>query len=129
MHCGGGDGVHLWLGNMASDYRNSIFPYEQLFIIRGTDKFIFLGFPPQKKGRQTYFQNLQNIEQTTCFYESNHRILKAITSMQEFLEPETKICICRELTKKFETIYRGTVGGLADMQVKDKGEFVIIISK
>jgi len=94
-----------------------------------TDKFIFLGFPPQKKGRQTYFQNLQNIEQTTCFYESNHRILKAITSMQEFLEPETKICICRELTKKFETIYRGTVGGLADMQVKDKGEFVIIISK
>jgi 16S rRNA (cytidine1402-2'-O)-methyltransferase len=94
-----------------------------------TDKFIFLGFPPQKKGRQTYFQNLQNIEQTTCFYESNHRILKAIVSLQEFLDPKTKICLCRELTKKFETIYRGTVGGLADMQVKDKGEFVVIISK
>jgi len=93
-----------------------------------TDKFVFLGFPPQKNGRQSYFKNLANIEQTTCFYESNHRILKAIASMQEFLAPETKICICRELTKKFETIYRGTVGGLADMQVKDKGEFVIIIS-
>ena len=81
-----------------------------------TDKFIFLGFPPQKNGRQTYFKNLANI-------------LKAIASMQEFLAPETKVCICRELTKKFETIYRGTVGGLTDMQVKDKGEFVVIISK
>ncbi|MDD2655995.1 MAG: 16S rRNA (cytidine(1402)-2'-O)-methyltransferase [Patescibacteria group bacterium] len=94
-----------------------------------TDKFVFLGFPPQKNGRQTYFKNLANIEQTVCFYESNHRILKAVASMQEFLNPETKICICRELTKKFETIYRGTVGGLGDMQVKDKGEFVVIISK
>jgi len=45
------------------------------------------------------------------------------------LTPETKICICRELTKKFETIYRGTVGGLGDMQVKDKGEFVVVINK
>lgn len=94
-----------------------------------TDKFIFLGFPPQKKGRQTYFQNLANIEYTTCFYESNHRIIKAISSLQEFLNPETKICICRELTKKFETIYRGTVGGLAEMQVKDKGEFVVVIKR
>lgn len=94
-----------------------------------TDKFIFLGFPPQKKGRQTFFKNLQNIEHTTCFYESNHRILKAVDSLQESLNPATKICICRELTKKFETIYRGTVGGLSDMQIKDKGEFVVIISK
>lgn len=94
-----------------------------------TDKFVFLGFPPQKKGRQTFFSNLKNLEYTTAFYESNHRILKAIASLQEFLNPETKICLCRELTKKFETIYRGTVGGLADMQVKDKGEFVVIISK
>ena len=93
-----------------------------------TDKFVFLGFPPQKNGRQTFFKNLANTEQTTCFYESNHRILKAIASMQEFLAPETKVCICRELTKKCETIDRGTVGGVADMQVKDKGEFVIIIS-
>ena len=94
-----------------------------------TDKFVFLGFPPQKKGRQIYFKNLQNIEHTTAFYESNHRILKAVSSIQEFLTPETKICICRELTKKFETIYRGTVGGLGDMQVKDKGEFVVVINK
>ncbi|OIO19576.1 MAG: 16S rRNA (cytidine(1402)-2'-O)-methyltransferase [Candidatus Magasanikbacteria bacterium CG_4_10_14_0_8_um_filter_32_14] len=94
-----------------------------------TDKFVFLGFPPQKKGRQAFFSNLKDLEYTTAFYESNHRILKAIISMQEFLNPETKICLCRELTKKFETIYRGTVGGLGDMQVKDKGEFVIVISK
>lgn len=86
-------------------------------------------FLPKKKGRQIYFKNLQNIEHTTAFYESNHRILKAVSSIQEFLTPETKICICRELTKKFETIYRGTVGGLGDMQVKDKGEFVVVINK
>lgn len=94
-----------------------------------TDKFIFMGFPPHKNKRQKFFKEVALMEYTVCFYESNHRILKCLKELQEFLPPEHKIVICRELTKQFESIYRGTVGGLASMQMPEKGEFVLVISK
>ncbi|PLX28226.1 16S rRNA (cytidine(1402)-2'-O)-methyltransferase [Candidatus Parcubacteria bacterium] len=92
-----------------------------------TDKFVFMGFPPHKKGRQTYFKKLAEKEYTVALYESPHRITKTLTNLSEVLDADRKICICRELTKKFETVYRGSVGGIGDMRVKDKGEFVILV--
>ncbi|MCK4918903.1 MAG: 16S rRNA (cytidine(1402)-2'-O)-methyltransferase [Candidatus Pacebacteria bacterium] len=94
-----------------------------------TDNFLFLGFAPHKKGRQTFFKNIATEKRTVVFYESPHRISKALNSMQEFF-PEKEIVVCRELTKIFETIYRGKAEEIkkiltADNQVK--GEFVIVI--
>ncbi len=94
-----------------------------------TDKFIFMGFPPHKKGRQTYFKKLAEKEYTVAIYESTHRIKKTLMNLSDVLEPEVNICVCRELTKKFETMYRGTVGGIGNMDIVEKGEFVVVVSK
>ena len=59
-----------------------------------TDKFIFLGFPPNKKGRKTYFENLAKLEYTVAFYESSHRIKKCLTELAEVLDRNKKICVC-----------------------------------
>ncbi len=93
-----------------------------------TDKFIFLGFPPNKKGRKTYFENLAKMEYTVAFYESSHRIKKCLGELAEVLDENKKICVCRELTKKFETIYRGTIEEILKMNVSEKGEFVVVMS-
>ena len=93
-----------------------------------TDKFLFLGFPPHKKGRKTFFESITNAEHTVVFYESSHRIKKCLSELAKVLKLEMKVCVCRELTKKFETVYRGTVGGIGDMRVLEKGEFVILVS-
>jgi len=87
------------------------------------DKFIFLGFPPVKKKRKKFFQELKELKQTIVFYESPHRILK---TLNELIDLNRQIVVCRELTKKFETIYRGDIKEVIK-QVKPKGEFVIII--
>lgn len=94
-----------------------------------TDKFIFMGFPPHKKGRKTYFKKLSEQEYTVAIYESTHRIKKTLNELSEVLDPETKICVCRELTKKFETVYRGTISEIAESDFVTKGEFVVVISK
>lgn len=97
-----------------------------------TDEFVFLGFPPHKKGRQTFFKNIAEIEKTIVFYESKHRILKALDNLEKLSRlGDRKIMIARELTKQFETIYRGT---LAEIKLKltDKnllGEFAVVISR
>ncbi len=93
-----------------------------------TDKFVFLGFAPHKNKRKKFFSELAKYKYTVCIYESNHRILKTLNELNENLEKNRKIVVCRELTKKFETIYRGTAGGIIDMAVKEKGEFVIVIN-
>lgn len=92
-----------------------------------SDKFLFLGFPPQKNKRKKFFEEVAASEHTTVFYESNYRILKAIENMKETLEPTRQVVICRELTKKFETIYRGTMEEIGQMDIKEKGEFVIVV--
>ena len=94
-----------------------------------TDKFIFYGFIPQKKGRRKILEQITKSSLTSVFYESGHRINKTLNTLLEF-NLEKKIVICRELTKKFETIYRGAVGDLLPLMNNKalKGEFVIIIA-
>ncbi len=97
-----------------------------------TDEFVFLGFPPHKKGRQTFFKNIAEIERTIVFYESKHRILKALADLEKFSEVGGRnVMIARELTKQFETIYRGTLAEIKP-RLTDKnllGEFVIVINR
>lgn len=92
-----------------------------------TEKFTFLGFPPHKNKRQKFFKELAVLTHTAVFYESPHRILKCLKELQENLSPQKEVVICRELTKKFESVYRGTVSQLFDNKVEEKGEFVIVV--
>lgn len=92
------------------------------------EKFLFLGFPPHKNKRQKFFQNVAASPYTVVFYESSHRIAKALQSLKEFLPPERKICVCRELTKNFESVYRGTIAEVCAMKIPEKGEFVLVIN-
>ncbi len=94
-----------------------------------TDKFIFLGFPPHKNKRQKYFKELAGQEVTTVFFESGHRILKCLKDLEAVLSPLRQIVACRELTKKFETIYRGNIGQIIEKMKDERGEFVIIINQ
>ncbi|MFH1314881.1 MAG: 16S rRNA (cytidine(1402)-2'-O)-methyltransferase [Candidatus Uhrbacteria bacterium] len=93
------------------------------------DEFIFLGFPPHKKGRQKYFDRLSEIKSTIVLYESTHRILKTMDELNKRIK-DRPIAVGRELTKLHETIYRGTTSEVTD-ELKTgsiKGEFVIVIS-
>lgn len=94
-----------------------------------TDKFYFAGFPPLKNKRQKYFQDLSLIKTTLVFYESTHRILKTLEDIKENFENNKRIVLCRELTKQFETIYRGKLNEVSNLLEKGsiKGEFVIVI--
>lgn len=101
-----------------------------------TDEFLFLGFPPHKKGRQTFFENVleESQKRTVIFYESTHRIIKALEQIKELLEAriynfEPNLVVCRELTKKFETVYRGTISEVLEKFKGGiiKGEFVIVV--
>lgn len=92
--------------------------------------FLYLWFMPIKKGRQTLFKKLQAIEETVVFYESVHRIEKTLKELWEYLGPERKIVVARELTKKFEEFNRVTIKEAIEIyskKEKQKGEFVVII--
>lgn len=93
------------------------------------DEFVFLGFPPHKKGRETFFKKLANEKRPVIFYESPHRILKALESMTKFVSQDRQIVVGRELTKIHETIYRGVIFELLEMSKKwlILGEFVVIL--
>lgn len=94
-----------------------------------TDKFIFLGFPPHKNKRQKFFKEAAEYEITVVFYESGHRIIKCLNELKEVLKPDRQIIVCRELTKKFETIYRGAISEVAAQMEDERGEFVVVINK
>lgn len=94
-----------------------------------TDKYIFMGFPPHKKGRETYFRDVAGSRYTVVFYESSHRIHKAIAQLAQVLGADREVMICRELTKKFESVYRGTIQDIAQMNIPEKGEFVVVVKK
>lgn len=91
-----------------------------------SDKFIFMGFPPHKKGRQKFFKELAEQKYTVVIYESPHRILKTLDELSAVIG-DRPIVVGRELTKMFETIHYGTAGELKNI-IKEKGEFVIAIS-
>ncbi|MFA5134386.1 MAG: 16S rRNA (cytidine(1402)-2'-O)-methyltransferase [Patescibacteria group bacterium] len=95
-----------------------------------TDRFTFLGFLPHKKGRQALFTRIAESGETVIFYESTHRIEKALTSLAEVLDESRRVVVGRELTKKFETIYRGSAREVLKKLLADntKGEFVVVVS-
>lgn len=93
------------------------------------DEFLFLGFPPHKKGRQKFFDRVAAAKSTVVFYESTHRILKTIAELGAKIN-ERPLVVGRELTKLHETIYRGTAGEVTE-QMKNgsiKGEFVVVLA-
>jgi len=94
-----------------------------------TDSFIFEGFLPIKKGRNTKLKELSEEERTIVLYESTYRIEKLINELNEFM-PERFIVICRELTKKFEEVRRGFPKELVESfnEKVNKGEFVVVIA-
>ncbi len=94
-----------------------------------TDKFIFMGFPPHKNKRQKFFKEVSAAEYTVVFYESGHRILKCLQELKENLEASRMLVVCRELTKKFETIYRGTIDQIIEQMQDERGEFVVVINQ
>ena len=83
------------------------------------DKFIFMGFPPSKNKRNKFFDQVNTSTYPVILYESPHRIIKTLKQLKG------ELVVCRELTKKFETIYRGRAEDIID-QVEIRGEFVII---
>ncbi len=93
------------------------------------DKFVFLGFPPVKKGRKKFFEGVAQAEYPVIFYESPYRILKSLSELQSILD--THIVVGRELTKKFETVYRGTIAEVLEQLKKGetRGEFVVVVRK
>lgn len=94
-----------------------------------SEKYVYLGFPPQKKGRQTFWKSLVEQEFTMVIYESPHRILKALVEASEFVGPDRMACVARELSKIHETYHRGTLQELAHNgeETPYKGEIVLII--
>jgi 16S rRNA (cytidine1402-2'-O)-methyltransferase len=94
-----------------------------------TDRFCFEGFLPQKKGRQTRLQGLKNETRTMVFYESPHRLVKALEQFLDYFGDERLASVSRELTKMFEETKRGTLPELiAYFGAKTiKGEIVIVV--
>ncbi len=121
-----------------------------------TDKFLFMGFPPHKKGRQTFLQSIFKSEFPSVIYESKHRIIKFLEELQvindvnkkekkrreietvskkekkEKIKVVTSVVVCRELSKMHETVYRGELDDIVE-KIKlnkndQKGEFVVIIA-
>jgi len=94
------------------------------------DKFLFLGFPPKKRKRNQFFAQIKQSVYPVVFYQSPHRISKTLQTLKEVI-PQREIMVGRELSKKFETIYRGTAEEVIN-QLKEsiiKGEFVIVIDR
>ncbi len=96
-------------------------------------KFVFLGFPPNKKGRQTFFQevvkNIQENGYSVFYYDSPYRVIKNLEILKEMVA-DAKLIIGRELTKKFEEIKTGTVGEVLEYYSEEglvKGEFVVLV--
>ena len=94
------------------------------------DRFCFEGFLPQKKGRQTRLLQLAHEPRTMVFYESPHRVLKALQQFIEVFGPDRSIAVCREISKLHEEFFRGTLTeALAHFtEHEPRGEFVIVVS-
>ncbi len=94
------------------------------------DTFVFYGFLPQKKGRQTKWKEIAKEDKTIVLYESPHRIVKAIEEIILYLGADRKVSLSREISKIHEETVRGTAENVLKhfMAKPPKGEFVIIIA-
>lgn len=95
-----------------------------------TERFVFEGFLPPKKGRQKKLQQISVEERTIVFYESPHKLNKTLAQLTELIEEDRTIAVCREMTKKFEETIRGTLKEVQQHfeENSPKGEFVIVLS-
>ena len=97
-----------------------------------TDRFAFIGFlPSQPAQRDREIAELRDMPMTLVFYESPRRVAETTERMSEILGAERPAAICRELTKKFEEVRRGTLGALAEEMAEGptRGEYVIVVGK
>jgi 16S rRNA (cytidine1402-2'-O)-methyltransferase len=97
-----------------------------------TDRFVYEGFLPHKKGRQTRWKALAEEERTIVLYESPHRLVKALEQIIEFISPERQVMVGRELSKMHEQMVRGTATEVLTYFTahpdKVRGEIVIVIA-
>lgn len=95
-----------------------------------TDRFVFEGFLPHKKGRQTKIKEICLEERTIVLYESPHRIQKMLLQFKEVIQSDRQIAVIREISKFYEEIWRGTIDELIQKsQEKElKGEIVVVVS-
>ena len=93
------------------------------------DRFVFEGFLPQKKGRQTRLEALRDEQRTMVFYESPFRLVKALQQFSEVFGPDRQACVCREISKVHEEAVRGTLKELVEhfTTKPPKGEIVIVV--
>ena len=93
------------------------------------DRFVFEGFLPHKKGRQTKLMRLAEEDRTIVLYESPHRLVKCLGQIREFMGDDRKVCVVREISKMFEEYKRGTATEVEAYysQHPPKGEIVVII--
>ena len=95
------------------------------------DRFVFEGFLPQKKGRQTRMQQLADEQRTVVIYESPYRVLKTLTQMAEVMGDSRPVAVCREISKMHEQVVRGTISeAIAYFTANEpRGEFVIVFGQ
>jgi 16S rRNA (cytidine1402-2'-O)-methyltransferase len=95
------------------------------------NQFAFLGFVPQKKGRQTFFKSLSSYKAPIIFYEAPHRIMKTLEALNEHLGSSFKVSVARELTKMHEEVVAGTTQEVLNYFGNNpehvRGEFVVIV--
>lgn len=93
-------------------------------------EFMFLGFPPHKKGRETFFKKVAAADMPVVYYESVHRVVKNL-ELLESVAPEKNVILGRELTKMFEEVRRGSIADILahyrEHESTVKGEFVVIV--
>ena len=98
-----------------------------------TDRFAFEGFlPARSNARRQWLQGLQMERRTLVFFESSHRIADSLAEMALIFGPERQAAVCREMTKRFETVLRGSLGELSERVGADpdqrRGEFVLVVA-
>ena len=94
------------------------------------DRFVFEGFLPPKKGRQTRLKLLAQEKRTSVIYVSPHKLIKTLAEIAEFFGPSRVISVSRELTKLYEENRRGSIKSMLDYYTKNpaKGEIVLVVS-
>jgi 16S rRNA (cytidine1402-2'-O)-methyltransferase len=96
-----------------------------------SDRFVFEGFLPPKKGRQTRIQEIAERDMTSAIYVSPHKLIRFLKKLHEYAGDDRWVCVARELSKKFEEIDRGQLGSLLQRWAERssiKGEIVVIVS-
>ncbi len=93
------------------------------------DKFVFEGFLPVKRGRQTRLKFLADETRTMIFYESPHKLIKTLNNFTEFFGEDRSVSVSREISKLYEETFRGTLKEVLDYFTNKtpKGEFVIVV--